>query len=314
VSCNWATDDNWCGACEKCAFVYILFSAFLDSATLRARVFTRTGQAAAALGSNGHSTCSQAGDNTITAGCSDACSCGHHHQKQQEQGQQQEQHQQRNTAGPSSPQPATVSDGRGGLVSTPAAASSSEECMLQDVSPSAVPVTQVASSLSDHEEPFSSLDHLPLFEGLMGVRGHKPLECVGTPAEVLAALYLAYCRHYSGYVLAADQAGQAVGQGASAPSELAVDTSSSDPSHKCGGIDGSVATNCIGAAEPSALPMLFQKHLQLITTRGAAEWEAIRASMAAADAGHVEVPTLYPPWYQLPRLPEQFRSAVPHQA
>jgi hypothetical protein len=288
VSCNWASDDNWCGACEKCAFVYILFSAFLDSCTLRARVFARTNTPAAAHVSNGHSTAHQTG----TASCSATSSCGHRPQQQQEQPAV-------NVASCSTGQSATQLDDRGngaGLASTTCI---SAGCAAGTANGSAVPVSQVASSIADHEEPFDSLDHLPLFEGLMGVRGHKPLECVGTPSEVLAALYLAYCRHYKGHVSEADRVKQRTAQGTAAASGVAVATHSSDPS----GSDEVVSVKReAAAAAVSALPLLLRQHLQLITTCGAAEWAAIKGSMAAADAGSVQVPTLYPAWYQLPRL------------
>ena len=41
ISCNWAKNDDWCGACEKCAFVFTLFSAFMPVETIMAQVFAK---------------------------------------------------------------------------------------------------------------------------------------------------------------------------------------------------------------------------------------------------------------------------------
>jgi hypothetical protein len=45
--------------------------------------------------------------------------------------------------------------------------------------------------------PFAKPALFPIFEQLMGLRGHKPFECVGTAQEVLAALFLAREQHAS---------------------------------------------------------------------------------------------------------------------
>lgn len=96
---------------------------------------------------------------------------------------------------------------------------------------------------------FDSESHQATFESLMGVSGHKPFECVGTPEECLAALFLAHEKHFK-----------------SAPTP----------------------------------PLLFRKHLDLITSKGADEWAKIQATIRRVnDSGNPGVPNLYPAWYRL---------------
>ena len=113
---------------------------------------------------------------------------------------------------------------------------------------------------------YDSPDHLPVFESLMGLQGHKPFECVGTADEVLAAMYAASKAHYGcGSLADSGAAGVAVGSGA--------------------------------AQRP--LPLLFRKHGDLIRSKGKLHWAELQASVERANSGEWGVPNLYPHWYKL---------------
>lgn len=178
-----------------------------------------------------------------------------------------------------------------------------------DTSSAIVPGSR--ESLSDVYDMYDSVRHLPVFESLMGLSGHKPFECVGTPEECLAALYLMYERLYGSGANSTVEDGAAsaatvVGTGAAA---IRVSSSEEDtPGGECAGDEGQ-KLNGTQEAERSSLkhqeagsklPLLLRKHLGLITTKGKQEWEKIRATMQAVEeTGQAGVPTLYPEWFRL---------------
>ncbi len=136
ISCNWATDDDWCGRCEKCAFVYVMFAAFLPPRRLLRTVWRRTRPADGLAGAE------------------------------------------------------AVPDGGGSSDLAPRDASTASVLDKEEEADLVEAVRGCGGDLFDSEA------HQGTFEQLMGVAGLKPLECVGTPDEVLAALYLASRTHY----------------------------------------------------------------------------------------------------------------------
>ncbi len=209
-----------CGNCEKCAFVYLLFAAWLPAAEIMSRVF---GVAAG----------------VVAAG----------------------------------PQP---------------------------------PLTGVY-------DMFDSPAHVRHFESLMGLAGHKPLECVGTPEECLAALYLARGRNYGGGKGGGGEEGAGGGEeggpdgrggcgcGGVEQGEKPQQQGSGEGSEGDGGGEegsGGGAEDGEGEGQEGQLPLLFRLHGELIERKGREASERIKAGIEAVDATGVPgVPHLYPDWY-----------------
>ncbi|GIL80081.1 hypothetical protein Vretimale_12910 [Volvox reticuliferus] len=231
ISCNWAMDNDWCGGCEKCAFVFLLFAAFLPTPDIMSKVF-------------GVSTC-KASDS---------------------------------------------SNGGGDDTRSPIVPGSRE-------------------SLRGVYDMYDSERHVPVFESLMGLAGHKPFECVGTPEECLAALYLAYERLSSGSDANcsggyARDAGADADQGNGAASEPKLtETGGSGIAQEQQPEKQHEHERKHKQEQQEAgklLPLLLRKHQDLITSKGKEEWEKIRSEiMAVQETGRPSVPTLYPDWFKL---------------
>ncbi|GLI71229.1 hypothetical protein VaNZ11_016347 [Volvox africanus] len=221
ISCNWAMDNDWCGGCEKCAFVFLLFAAFLPTQEIMSKVF-----------------------GVFPSKASDSV------------------------------------NGGGDDTRSPIVPGSRE-------------------SLRGVYDMYDSERHVPVFESLMGLAGHKPFECVGTPEECLAALYLAYERLSSGSDASCSEDSVTdvdAGAGADRYNGAASEPKLAETD------DSSVAKEQQQEQQKAGkrLPLLLRKHEDLITSQGKEEWEKIYAEIRLAqETGRPSVPTLYPDWFKL---------------
>ncbi|EFJ41649.1 hypothetical protein VOLCADRAFT_98340 [Volvox carteri f. nagariensis] len=229
ISCNWATDDHctqpqlphllWspllfrCGGCEKCAFVFLLFAAFLPVPDIMSKIFEV--EVVSEPGAAEPGTCSD-GNGDGDDGHGDR-ECG----------------------------------------------SSSRGC---DATSSPIVPGSRTESLRGVYDMYDSERHVPVFESLMGLAGHKPFECVGTPEECLAAMYLAYERLSSG--------GGGVAYDCSAAAESVLGPERQETAGPGTEQQQPQQAQRVGARR---LPLLLRKHRDLICSRGKEEWERIRA-------------------------------------